>query len=220
MQDIDSAKKAFDQVRAFANCHKEVIFSGSEADARLRLIDRILIEVLGWQRDGIRAEPPTESGYIDYLLSSGGRSVFVVEAKKAGNTLVSTKVPNFAFYKVGGPALRDSEDGLTQAARYCSEKSVAFAALTNGSSWVGFRPLRIDGVPYREGRAAVFPNLEAVASRFAEFYDLFSQGWRSLSHLQHLSRPGGRQRPQSHRSPRYRHPSLKHTPDEKNRASS
>ena len=175
MQRIDYAKTAFDEVRAFADQNAEAICSGSEADARLHLIDRILIDVLGWRRDGIRAEPHTESGYIDYLLSSGGRNVFVVEAKKAGHGLVGTKVPSFAFYKIGGPALRDAEDGLTQAARYCSEKSVPFAALTNGISWVGFRPLRLDGIPYREGQAAVFPDLEAVTSRFAEFYDLFSQ---------------------------------------------
>ena len=44
MATIDTARDAFMQVREFADAHGEKI--SSEADARLQLIDRILIEVL------------------------------------------------------------------------------------------------------------------------------------------------------------------------------
>ncbi len=190
MERIDEAREAFQKVRDFARAHAGQIVS--ETEARFQLIDRILIEVLGWRRDGFRMEPKTDSGYIDYLLSSGGRNLFVVEAKRTGEKLVSTKLTEHRFYKLGGAALRDAQDGIAQAARYCSSKSVPYAALTNGVSWIGFRAVRVDGVEYLEGTAAVFPDLDAIQSRFAEFYDLFSQeGVLSRLYAVHLDREEG-----------------------------
>jgi energy-coupling factor transporter ATP-binding protein EcfA2 len=169
---IDAAKTAFQEILAFAEAHADHI--RTEADARLQLIDRILIEVLGWRRENIATEPHTATGYVDYLLSSGERNVFVVEAKKTGSALFSTKVPNYALYKAGSPAFADARAGIEQAARYCFEKAVPYAALTNGHSWIGFRAVRTDGILYRDGAAAAFPSLESISHRFAEFYDLFS----------------------------------------------
>ncbi|WP_332777070.1 hypothetical protein [Polaromonas sp.] len=190
MENIDNAREEFARVRQFAEAHVDQIVS--EADARFQLIDRILLEVLGWRRDGIRMEPPTESGYIDYLISTGGRNAFVVEAKRTEKALVTTKSLEQRYYKVGGSALRDAQDGLAQAASYCASKSVPFAALTNGFSWIGFRALRVDGVEYRDGVAAVFPDLNAIQNRFAEFYDLFSQeGVRARLYSVYLDREEG-----------------------------
>ncbi len=42
----------------------------NEADTRFKALDRILIEIMGWPRETISTEPPTESGYIDYLIKS------------------------------------------------------------------------------------------------------------------------------------------------------
>ncbi len=190
MERIDEGKEAFQKVREFARDHADQIVS--ETDARFQLIDRMLIEVLGWRRDGFRMEPKTESGYIDYLLSSGGRNLFVVEAKRTGKKLISTKLTEHRFYKLGGAALRDAQDGIAQAARYCASKSVPYAALTNGVSWIGFRAVRVDGVETLEGTAAVFPDLDAIQSRFAEFYDLFSQeGVLSRLYAVYLDREEG-----------------------------
>jgi len=190
MEKIDSARAAFAQVREFADAHKEQI--ATESDARLQLVDRMLLEVLGWRRDGLSTEPPTESGYVDYVLSSGGRNVFVVEAKRTSQSLVSTKSAGHRFYKVGGSALRDAQDGLAQAASYCASKSVPFAALTNGLAWIGFRAVRVDGIEFREGVAAVFPDFAAIQDRFAEFYDLFSQeGVRTRLYSVYLDREEG-----------------------------
>ena len=173
MSNIDVAKVAFDKIHEYAKAHEDDITS--EADSRFHLIDRILMEVLGWRREGIVPEAPTSSGFIDYLIRSGGRNVFILEAKRTGKELVSTKLPDYRFYKVSGPALKAAQDGIAQATGYCASKSVAYAALTNGLSWIGFRAVRIDGVDPGDGMAAVFPNLDSVAARFAEFYDLFSQ---------------------------------------------
>ncbi|AFY66725.1 hypothetical protein [Geitlerinema sp. PCC 7407] len=170
--DIDLAKERFDSL------HEELVQNNipleTEQDARLHIIDRILIEVLGWERQGIKTEPHTESGYVDYLLSVSGRARLVVEAKRISKLLIDTRQSRMSWYKVSGPAIQSANEGLEQAKRYCADTAVFFSALTTGLEWIGFWAVRTDGVPPREGKAVVFPNLESIKQNFALFYDLFS----------------------------------------------
>lgn len=170
---LDLAKEHFD------NLYEELTQNTrpleTEQDARLQIIDRILIEVLGWAREGIKTEPHIESGYVDYLISAKGMNKLVVEAKRTSKILIDTRQPRIGFYKVNGPALRSAIPGLNQAQRYCTDTAVLFSALTTGIEWIGFWAVRTDGVPPKEGKAIVFPSLEAVQENFAMFYDLFSQ---------------------------------------------
>ncbi|MEH2118990.1 AAA family ATPase [Nostoc sp.] len=170
---IDQAKEKFDQI--YVELMDENVPLDTEQDARFQVIDRILVEVLGWDRSGIRTEPHTDSGYVDYLLTAGNRNRLVVEAKRTSRLLIDTHQPRMAWYKVNGPALQSATDGLEQAKRYCTDTAVLFSALTTGLQWIGFWAVRTDGVPPKEGKAAVFPSLEAIQKNFAVFYDLFSQ---------------------------------------------
>ncbi|MFN9670293.1 MAG: hypothetical protein ACK573_16015 [Pseudanabaena sp.] len=169
---LDSAKEQFDSL--YNELLQKEIPLETEQDARLHIIDRILIEVLGWDRQGIRTEPHTESGYIDYLLSAGSRNRLVVEAKRTSKLLIDTRQPRMAWYKVGGAALQSATEGLEQAKRYCTDTAVLFSALTTGFEWIGFWAVRTDGIPPKEGKAVVFPSFEAIQQNFATFYDLFS----------------------------------------------
>ncbi len=170
---IDQAKAQFDQL--YAELMQSSIPIETEQDARFQVIDRMLTEVLGWNRAEIKTEPHTDSGYIDYLINSEGRNRLVVEAKRTSTLLVDTRQPRMAWYKVGGPALQSAIDGLDQAKRYCTDTAVLFSALTTGFEWIGFWAVRTDGVPPKEGKAIVFPNLESIQQNFAVFYDLFSR---------------------------------------------
>ncbi|MEH2080070.1 MAG: hypothetical protein V7K89_08655 [Nostoc sp.] len=69
---IDQAKEKFDQI--YVELMDENVPLDTEQDARFQVIDRILVEVLGWDRSGIRTEPHTDSGYVDYLLTAGNRN--------------------------------------------------------------------------------------------------------------------------------------------------
>jgi energy-coupling factor transporter ATP-binding protein EcfA2 len=169
---IDTAKEQFDSL--YQQLSNGDIPLETEQDARIHIIDRILIEVLGWDRQGLKTEPHTDSGYIDYLLSIGGRDRLVVEAKRTSKLLIDTCQPRMAWYKVNGPALKSATDGLEQAQRYCGDTAVLFSALTTGIEWIGFWAMRTDGIRPKEGKAVVFPNLEAIQQNFAIFYDLFS----------------------------------------------
>lgn len=148
--------------------------ASTEADTRLHVIDRMLIEVLGWPREFISTEPPTESGYIDYLVGARGTGRFVVEAKRQSTPLLATHDTRLQYYKVRGPALKPATEGIAQARRYCAEQGVMFAAVTNGREWIGLWAVRSDDVPPAEGNAATFPSFNAIERDFAAFYELFS----------------------------------------------
>jgi hypothetical protein len=164
----------------------------SEAETRFHFIDRILIEVLGWSRDDITVEPPSESGYTDYLLRIGGINRFVIEAKRSGKTLIDTIKATSGEYKVGGPALSSCRKGIEQARRYCFEHSVEYAAVTTAGAWVAFFAFR-PGIATYDGQAIVFPTVDAIIKDFARFYDLFSrEGIAEKRYLTHINRAEGR----------------------------
>jgi hypothetical protein len=171
--DIDQAKAQFEQI--YAELSQGDIHIETEQDARFQVIDRILTDVLGWKRTEIKTEPRTDTGFVDYLITSEGRNILVVEAKRTSTLLVNTLKPGMAWYKVGGSALQSAADGLEQAKRYCCENGVLFSALTTGLQWIGFWAVRTDGIPPKEGKAVAFSNLESIQQNFAIFYDLFSR---------------------------------------------
>lgn len=147
----------------------------TEQDTRLHIIDRILIEVLGWPRESIRTERHSDAGYTDYLLVHGERNLLVLEAKRSQKILLDTKNPKIATYKLGGAALKSAQPGINQARVYCLETGVPIATLTSGLEWIAFWALRTDGKAPNEGQAIVFPNLAAITDNFSTFYDLFSR---------------------------------------------
>ncbi|MEI9994654.1 MAG: cold shock domain-containing protein [Rhizomicrobium sp.] len=147
----------------------------TEQDARLQLINRILVEVLGWDYADIKTEPHSPSGFTDYLLSATGQKRLVVEAKRIGTILVDTFNPRFASYKVGGKAIASAIDGVEQAAKYCFDHGVNCAVVTTGVAWIVFMPFPGAGVSFREGHAFVFPNFTAILDEFAAFFDLLSK---------------------------------------------
>lgn len=170
---IDTALKAFEKIKSDVSALGAVI--QTEQEARFQIIDRTLVEVLGWSRDDIRLENRAHEGYIDYLMHSGGQNRLVVEAKRTSTLLVDTAHPGMRAYKLNGPAVKSAQSGIEQARDYCLDKGTPFAALTTGMVWIVFLAYRSDGKPVSESRAIVFPSLEAVRSDFAIFYDLLSK---------------------------------------------
>src|SRR4051794_20500470 len=147
----------------------------SEQDARVQIINRFLTEILGWAFADLKTEKHSDAGYADYLLSYSGRNRLVIEAKRIGPIMLKTTNKEMATYKVGGPALTAAMPGIKQAASYCLDHGATYAALTTGTTWIVFLPFPLAGVPYTDGVAFVFPNLQSVLSNFAVFYDLLSR---------------------------------------------
>lgn len=145
--DLDTAHK--EAVSLFDYIDKNARTIENEADTRFQIIDRVLLEVLGWPRSDFKLEPYSPAGYADYLLRINGTNRFVIEAKRTGQLLVDTANPRYARYKVGGPALGSAMAGLQQGVQYCVENGADYAALTNGVSWISFLPFPSAGQSYK-----------------------------------------------------------------------
>src|SRR4051812_8369313 len=117
----------------------------TEADVRLKVVNRVLVEVLGWPYDSIDAEPFVEGGgFADYVLLRDGLNKAVLEAKKDGRSFGLETRRAGGAYKVGGGVFKEEavKEGIDQAIRYCGEKSAELACVTNGREWVVFRGSR------------------------------------------------------------------------------
>src|SRR3954468_21414004 len=130
MSSIDQAKLRFDDL--YSEIAPRLAEIENEADTRFQIIDRILMEVLGWERTEIKMEPSTEKGFIDYLLRAADRNRLVVEAKRTHTQLIDTVTRRASNYKVNGSGLKSAQPGVRQAMGYCLETGVVFAALTTG----------------------------------------------------------------------------------------
>ncbi|MCU7249148.1 AAA family ATPase [Pseudomonas koreensis] len=168
----DHAFTVFIEIKKYAEeNHKKII---TEQDARFQLIDRFLVEVLGWPRESFRTEPHIDEGRIDYLLLQGDRNKFVIEAKRAETPLINTKEEKLAYYKYNGPSAKPAHSALRQAEIYCMDVGVQFCAITTGYEWIGHWAIRGDGRSKNEYKIATFPTLKSIEDDFAQFYELFS----------------------------------------------
>ncbi len=145
----------------------------NESDTRLKVLDRILFEVLNWQYEAVFTEPPTASGYIDYLLTTGERrGVLVIEAKRFGLLKPATKTNEIMHVSLKGPVVKPLVHGIKQALTYATENGVSLAAVADGNTWLFFRASRTDGKPPMEGKGILFPSLNAVTGNFPKFFEL------------------------------------------------
>lgn len=175
MEPIDAAHATFrrltEEVAAYINSVE------TESDTRLKIIDRILVEVLHWPLADIVTEAASEGGFADYGCRAQDRFRLILEAKRDGRSLGCEGRPAGHPYKLNGPVFREeaAKEGVAQAIRYCGGKNAELACVTNGREWIVFRGNRLgDGLDTREGMAFVFANLVNVEEQFRLFYSLLS----------------------------------------------
>jgi hypothetical protein len=149
----------------------------SESDTRVKLIDRILREVCHWPESELSREDHVESGYSDYQLKVRRHPYVVVEAKREG---IAFTIPDRSTHrspKLNGALVTDPhvKHAIEQVRQYCDNAGVKFAIATNGHAWIVFRAIR-DDMPWKQGRARIFPSLSYVQQHFVEFWNLLSYG--------------------------------------------
>ncbi len=174
---IDSAFQVFTEL--LPKIHDWLHSISSEQDTRLKIIDPIFTEILGWDRASIATEEPTGEGFLDYKFSIDGCARLVVEAKKDSLSLGLKGRTGGRAYKLDGPVLSGKplpRAGILQAIRYCGAKNSELACVTNGQEWIVFRGSRLgDGKDTLSGMAYVFPSLESIKDNFLIFYDLLGK---------------------------------------------
>lgn len=172
MSQLDAAFEVAQKLVADAGSRLDAIIT--EEDAKFQLISRFLTEVLGWFHADVSTERKNDNGYSDYVISHMGHPAFLIEAKRAGAIGIATTANRRWLYKISGPALKPSMDGIRQAASYCAPEGIQLALVTDGLCWIFFKPF-IPGENYSQKDAIVFPTLQAVLEDFAEFFELASK---------------------------------------------
>jgi predicted type IV restriction endonuclease len=149
-----SIDAAFERlVKLEAELRASLFVGQNESDTRLKVLDRMLFEVLGWKHEPVLTEPHTISGFLDYLLTVGElRGAMVIEAKKVGKLAPATKSNDLMYVALSGPVVKPLMNGIKQAMTYAMEKGVAVAAVTDGNTWLFFRASRTDGTPPLQGK--------------------------------------------------------------------
>jgi predicted type IV restriction endonuclease len=155
---IDPAFERFTKLEPEINAALNV--GQNESDTRLKILDRVLFDVLGWKHESIFTEPHTTSGFIDYLLTiNERRGAMVIEAKKVGLLQPASKSNELMHVALSGPVVKPLTAGINQAMRYANERGVAIALVTDGNTWLFFKASRTDGKPPLEGKGILFPQL-------------------------------------------------------------
>ncbi len=178
MLKIDEALAGLRQVQTdfadFLNNHGEA----SETDTRIKLIGRILKEVLGWAEASISREDYTEgdkAGFTDYILTVRSKPSLLVEAKRSTIEFSVPPKPHHRRLKLSTILKQkgDLTEAIKQARTYCDNENIRYAVATNGLTWVVFRALRED-IPWRDGIAWIFADLEEITETFYDFWKLLA----------------------------------------------
>ncbi|MDT3443921.1 hypothetical protein [Pseudofrankia sp. BMG5.37] len=187
----------FERGRAAIEALAEAVSSEidlNESTTRLRIIDRLILDCLGWQPEDVNCEEHQQGDYLDYVLGSPQRQV-VVEAKRSDlhfqipagvqqDRVISLKT----FYDYS----RQNREALNQVLNYSQRGGIPIAVLSNGHQLVAFLGSRQDGVAPQDGKALNFSSLAEMKADFSTLWSSLSRhGVASRSLHRKLSRGGG-----------------------------
>ena len=175
MDAIDARFEKLNQIVAeFDELHATIV---TEADTRLKVIDRVLADALGWPLASTQVEERAGEGYIDYCLNVSGASRLIVEAKRNAQSFALENRQSGQAFKLDGVVFNAAaKEAIRQAITYNAFKNAELACVTNGSEWIIFRGNRLgDGRNTLDGKGFVFSSLRAVADNFRVFHDLMAE---------------------------------------------
>lgn len=143
----------------------------NESDTRSKLIDTLLIEVLGWSEADIKREGKVDSGFFDYQVSAPG-FIFIIEAKRNFKDFsIPTKHKKAKIKSI----FSENEEIFKQIRSYAIDCGLQYGILTNGRQFIVVKLFNTDGKNWQENECLLFNGIEDVESRFVEFYDNLSK---------------------------------------------
>jgi len=150
--------------------------SRNEATTRLHLIDRILFECLGWNKEDCITEERINKKYKDYSFHCP-ECLFILEAKKEG-TYFELPSGNQSLVFDISYFLKHAKDvgkAIKQAIDYCQENGTPYGAVCNGHQLIAFIASRSDGCPPIKGKALVFDSLQSIQNNFFLIWQCLSK---------------------------------------------
>ena len=164
----------------------------NEAETRFQIIDRIIVDCLGWPRDLLRLENGHEGrSYADYVL--GNPRCVIWEAKRKNRTFNLPADPqrNLVRDLPSMMALNsEASCAITQAQKYCSERGVELAVATNGRQFIAFLATRNDGIAPLAGRCFVIDGYDQLKDEFPTIWQMLSPAGVAERRLTHLLNVG------------------------------
>jgi len=165
----------------------------NEDTTRLRLIDTLLFDCLGYPRAAVTTEEYLHPGYADYIIRAPNPH-FVLEAKREGSTF------ELPAGLAGRPtvSLRSlmedpvARDAIEQVLKYARGSGIPIAGISNGRQLAVFLGSRSDGKLAEDGDAVVFVSFDDMLDRFLQMWDLISfsaTGQRSLLQVLMMGSP-------------------------------
>lgn len=134
----------------------------NESDTRLKLINRVLFEVLGWRHDDVQTEHRVaddgKTQITDFFFRTAA-TLFVLEAKRIGRDFKNVSGKK-RFLLSDANLMGELGDAVRQAREFCQSRHVPFAVATNGDVWIIFPAVRTDGVLFSASSAIIFESLE------------------------------------------------------------
>lgn len=186
----------------------------NEAETRFQIIDRIIVECLGWPRESVRLEQAHNRTYSDYELGLPRRAIWEAKRQKLTFELPAHPKGNFLRDLPSVIALdEDVSEAISQVQRYCSDRGVEIAVATNGHQIIAFLATRSDGTAPLEGRCFVINGYEQMKSNFPRLWQMLSPAGIAEHRLNRFLNVGeDRALPQKLSSliadyPKYRYPS-------------
>jgi len=172
MSNVDNAEKNLKIL--LKDVRADLASIESEEDAKVKIINRIFNECLGWSFTQFACENRHDCGYSDYVMKVAETPSLIVEAKRIGVLGIESAIQDkYRTLKISGTSLKQSMDGVNQAFSYASEAGIPIAVVTDGIRWIIFKTW-IQGSSYKEKEAFVFPSLEALENSFSVFYELLA----------------------------------------------
>ncbi|MBD3636223.1 MAG: hypothetical protein HUJ25_02685 [Crocinitomicaceae bacterium] len=142
----------------------------SESDTRSKILDHILIEVLGWSEYNIEREGWVRVGFFDYELKTAAFQ-FVVEAKK---NFVEFKLPSKGNEVKIGTIYEGNKEVINQVREYIFERGIGFGVITNGTQYIIGQFSNTQGVDWKDQKCIFFKDFDDIKKNFDKFYELLS----------------------------------------------
>ena len=146
---MENYEKGRELIEQFAKEIDNSNINFNEADTRLKFIDRILIECLGWDHNSINSEDCRDGQFADYKLSLF-RPVAVLEAKRTGNYFELPTGINKIIYPLKSLCKDNAsiKDALQQVSGYCHARGIQIGIVSNGWQFIAFLANRNDSIPH------------------------------------------------------------------------
>ncbi|MBR0717869.1 hypothetical protein [Bradyrhizobium liaoningense] len=147
----------------------------NEAQNRFQFIDRLLTEVLGWERPYIEVEHTDElGGKSDYLLGRPVKAALEAKRESVAFNLPPTSKPD-AARKIEPivKSCKNFRSAVEQVIPYCAIKGAPIAIVCNGPQLVIFQAL-VQGQSPFDGECFVFDGYDSYLRNFPVLWNFLS----------------------------------------------